>query len=162
MIQKLINTKCYYPLEKGNFFINDNADKNEPIFTSENEVWSLQILNQSENTLHFVQNDNCIMTQNDLKKCDWVCFTSTTFYFIEAKNVKSGRRKNQRNDAVEKFMITIPYYLNSYNELKNMNLVVVMNFRNVSKITNASNKAKASYFKETFNAKYLETNFLEF
>ena len=102
------------------------------------------------------------MTQNDLKKCDWVSVFGDNFYFIEAKDVNNAsRRKRQRNEAIEKFDVTIPYYIKAYPIMIDMNFFVIMNFRN-SRITRASNKAKEFYFKEKFNADYIETNCLEF
>lgn len=163
MIEKLINSHCYYPLTKGEYFIYDDAKNDKPSFVSKDQIWNLNIVNNLGAIVHFIQNDGCIMTQNELKKCDWVCFTNDTIIFIEAKNVKrKGRRKKQRNDAVEKFKVSISYYFKSYPEIKTMKLIVIMNFKSYSGITQASNKAKAFYFKNAFNAEYIETNFLEF
>jgi hypothetical protein len=103
------------------------------------------------------------MTQNELKKCDWITIFKNTMYFVEAKDVnKASRRKKQRIDAIEKFEQTISYYTETYPDIINMNFFVVMNFRSKIKLTRASNKAKESYFKEEFNADYIETNYLEF
>ena len=161
MIEELKNTNCFYPLASGTYFIYDNDVKNEPSFVLEGEKWNLKIVNNTVEIINFFQNDGCLMKQNELKKCDWLCFNNSEFYFIEAKDVKKKNRKIQRNDAVDKFDVTIPYFLNLYPSIKTMKLIVIMNFRN-SKITNAANKAKAGYFDEEYNAEYRETNILEF
>nr|WP_315198061.1 hypothetical protein [uncultured Flavobacterium sp.] len=161
MIEKLKNTNCFYPLKNGAYFIYDNDVKNEPDFVLEEERWNLKIVNGTNDVVNFFQNDGCLMKHNDLKKCDWLCHRDKEFYFIEAKDVKKKNRKIQRNDAVEKFDATIPYFLNLYPSIKTMKLIVIMNFRN-SKITNAANKAKATYFDEEYNAEYRETNILDF
>ena len=54
------------------------------------------------------------MTQNELKKCDWLCYFKNEFYFIEAKDVKMKKRNEERKDAVEKFDATIPYFQKLY------------------------------------------------
>jgi hypothetical protein len=161
MIQELIATKCYYPLKKGNHFIYDDSINNVPLFRNEEEKWNLNLVNHSENPINFFQNDGCLMVQNELKKCDWTCFKDNEFYFIEAKDVKANSRRAERNDAIEKFKITITYYVDLYPTIKKMKLFVIMNFRS-SKITNAANKAKEAYFDQEYNAKYKETNFLKF
>ena len=122
---------------------------------------NLNLINNTINIVNFFQNDGCLMNQNELKKCDWICFFNNEFYFIEAKDVKMRSRSNQRNDAVLKFDATITYFLNLYPSIKAMKLIVVMNFRS-SRITSATNKSKASYFQEEYNAEYRETNILEF
>ena len=161
MIQELIETKCHFSLKKGNYYIYDDNIKNKPLFLNENEKWNLLIINNSEKQVHFFQNDGCLMKQNDLKKCDWICAFENNFYFIEAKDVKLKKRNSERKDAVEKFMCTIPYYLNLYPIIKKMQIHVIINFRS-PKITSASNKARQTYFDENYNAKYKETNRLEF
>lgn len=161
MIEELKNTTCFYSLENGVYFIYDNDELNKPSFVAEEERWNLRIVNDSNEAINFFQNDGCLMSQNELKKCDWLCCKNNDFYFIEAKDVKKKNRKLQRNDAVDKFDVTIPYFLNLYPSIKTMKLIVVMNFRS-SKITNAANKSKAAYFDEKYNAEYRETNILEF
>ena len=161
MIEELINTNCFYPLNQGQYFIYDDDLNNVPSFVTEEEKWNLNIVNNTAISVNFFQNDGCLMTQNELKKCDWICFKEDKFYFIEAKDVKMRSRKSQRNDAVEKFDATIPYFLNLYPEIRDMRMFVIMNFRS-PKITNASNKSKATYFEEEYNAEYRETNILEF
>ncbi len=161
MIEEL-NENCHYPLTKGEYFIYDDNKNNKPLFLTEDAIWNLKILNASETNVHFFQNDNCLMTNNQLKKCDWICVFQNEFYFIEAKDVaNAARRKKQRRDAVEKFEATISYFFESYPDIKKMSLFIIMNFRN-PKITRAANKARESYFDEIFNAKYIETNILNF
>lgn len=161
MIEELTESNCYYPLNQGIYFIYDDELNNVPNFLSENDRWNLKIVNDSENVINFLQNDGCLMIQNEMKKCDWICFDQNDFYFIEAKDVKPKSRSSQRNDAIKKFDATIPYFLNLYPNLVNMRLFVIMNFRS-SNLTNAANKAKAAYFEDKYNAKYIETNILEF
>ncbi len=161
MIKKLLTSKCYYSLNQGKYFIYDDDLNNVPSFVLEGEKWNLNLNNNSNEIVNFFQNDGCLMTQNELKKCDWICFFNNNFYFIEAKDVKMRSRSSQRNDAVLKFDDTIPYFINLYPVIKTMQLIVVMNFRS-PKITSASNKSKALYFQENYNAEYRETNILEF
>jgi hypothetical protein len=163
MIVDLLNTECHYPLIKGEYFIYDNDAINNPDFVLEEKKWNLKITNSSDTNVDFFQNDGCLMTQNELKKCDWITIFKNIMYFVEAKDVnKASRRKKQRIDAIEKFEQTISYYTETYPDIINMNFFVVMNFRSKIKLTRASNKAKESYFKEEFNADYIETNYLEF
>lgn len=161
MIQELIKTNCHFQLNEGNHYIYDDNINSKPLFVTEFEKWNLNIINNSNKDVNFFQNDGCLMKQNKLKKCDWLCFFDNTFYFIEAKDVKLKKRNEERKDAIEKFDATIPYYFNLYPILKSMKLIVIMNFRS-PKITNASNKLKEAYFKEKYNASYKETNFIEF
>ena len=83
------------------------------------------------------------------------------FFFIEAKDVKLKKRNAERKDAIEKFKATIPHFLNLYPIIKKMQIYVIVNFRS-PKITSASDKARLAYFSENYNAKYKETNILEF
>jgi hypothetical protein len=161
MINELLASNCYYSLNQGKYFIYDDDLNNVPSFVSEGEKWNLNLNNNSNEIVNFFQNDGCLMTQNELKKCDWICFINNNFYFIEAKDVKMRSRSNQRNDAVLKFDDTIPYFINLYPVIKTMQLIVIMNFRS-PKITSATNKSKALYFQEKYNAEYRETNILEF
>ena len=161
MIEKLFETSCFFPLKKGIYFIYDDDKNNNPLFVNENEKWNLNLINNSQSKVNFFQNDGCLMTNNQLKRCDWICYKENEFYFIEAKDVKPKSRRSERNDAVEKFNLTIPYFTNLYPVINKMKLIVVMNFRS-SKITNAANKSKEVYFQEVHNAEYRETNILEF
>lgn len=112
MIERLIQTRCHYPLTKGEFFfINDDNLNNVPLFVQEADSWNLHVINKLDQIIHFVQNDGCIMFGDKSKKCDWICFFEKTFYFIEAKNVSRKQRGRQRNNAIEQFKVTIPYYL---------------------------------------------------
>ena len=159
---KELSEDCHYLLKKGEYFIYDDDKNNKPLFLNEDDIWNLKINNDSEINVNFFQNDNCLMTDNKLKKCDWICVFNNELYFIEAKDInKPSRRKIERRDAVEKFNTTISYFSKTYPNLKEMSLFVIMNFRS-SKITRAANKARESYFDETFNAKYIETNHLDF
>ena len=162
MIVDLLNKKCHYPLEKGEYYIYDDEANHTPKFVNDDEEWNIKIVNNSNFDIDFFQNDGCLMTQNELKKCDWISIFRNKFYFIEAKDVKAGQRKKQRKDAIEKFNATIPYYLETYPALIDLSLYVIMNFRDMVKLTRAANKAKAFYFKEEFNAEYIETNHLDF
>lgn len=161
MIEELFNTNCFFPLVNGKYFIYDDDKNNKPLFLKEEDRWNLNIINYSHDKVNFFQNDGCLITQNELKKCDWICFKDDEFYFIEAKDVKLKNRRKEKKDAVEKFDVTIPYFINLYPILNNMKLIVIMNFRS-SKITSAANKSKESYFQEVHNAEYRETNILEF
>lgn len=161
MIQELTETKCFYPLNKGVYYIYDDNIENKPLFLNKDERWNLSIVNNSEKIINFFQNDGCLMSQNELKKCDWLCFFENKFYFIEAKDVKIKKRNEERKDAIEKFEATIPYFSNLYPNIETMEIFVIMNFSS-PKITNASHKLNETYFREKFNAKYKETNILEF
>ncbi len=161
MIKKLLESNCYHPLNAGQYFIYDDDLNNVPSFVSKEEKWNLNLINNTIEIVNFFQNDGCLMIQNDLKKCDWVCFFANEFYFIEAKDVKMRSRSSQRNDAVLKFDDTIPYFIDLYPIIKTMKLIVIMNFRS-SKITSANNKSKALHFDEKYKAEYRETNRLEF
>jgi hypothetical protein len=161
MIEELINTNCFYALNQGQYYIYDDDLNNVPSFVSKDERWNLNLINNTVKTVNFFQNDGCLMNQNELKKCDWICFRQDEFYFIEAKDVKMRSRSNQRNDAVLKFDTTIAYFLHQYPSIKSMRLIMVMNFRS-SRITSATNKSKATYFQEEYNAEYRETNIIEF
>jgi hypothetical protein len=161
MIQELIETECHFPLDKGNYYIYDDNINNKPLFVNETEKWNLNIINCSNKQVNFFQNDGCLMKQNELKKCDWFCIFENNLYFIEAKDVKMKKRNIERKDAVEKFEANIPYFLNLYPNIKTMKIFVIVNFRS-PKITSASDKARSTFFDEKYNAKYKETNRLEF
>ena len=62
MIVDFLNTKCHYPLVKGEYYIYDDDASNEPYFVYENEKWNLNIINNSDCNVDFYQNDNCLMT----------------------------------------------------------------------------------------------------
>lgn len=162
MIIDQLDKKCHYPLKNGEHYIYDNNESNQPDFVNEDKKWSLKIVNNTNDNVDFFQNDSCLMIQKELKKCDWISIFKNTFYFIEAKDVKSGRRKKQRNEAKKQLEQTILYYLENYPSIGDMNLIVIINFRNQGKITRADNKAKALFFKEEYNADYIETNYLDF
>lgn len=161
MINELIETECHYPLNNGNYYIYDDNVNNKLLFQNENEKWNLNIINNSEKQVNFFQNDGCLMKQNELKKCDWLCVFENNFYFIEAKDVKMKKKNAERKDAFEKFEATIPYFINLYPNIKTMKIFVIVNFRS-PKITSASDKARSSFYNENYNAKYEETNRLEF
>ena len=91
-MEELLQSTSYYPLKKGDYYIYDDNIANKPLFLKEDEKWNLKIENKSENNVNFFQNDGCLMTQNELKKCDWLCYFKNDFYFIEAKDVKMKKR----------------------------------------------------------------------
>ncbi len=161
MIKKL-DTKCHYPLKKGNYYVYDDDINNKPLFCNEDENWNLKIINKSNINVDFFQNDNCLMTDNNLKKCDWILIFKDEFHFIEAKDVKTKQRSKARKNADKKFEITIPYFTKLHPEIIKMKKHVVLNFKSNSNITRAADKAKQSYYSETYNAKYKETNKLNF
>lgn len=162
MIQDRLEQKCCYPLKKGRYFIYDDNLKSEPRFVKEDEKWNLSLINKLELSIHFYQNDGCLMTQNNLKKCDWLCIDRMDIYFIEAKDVKLRNRYSARKDAKEKFEKTIQYYVGLYPDLNEMNLNVIMNFKSNSGLISTSIQSRKKYFKDKFDADYLETQILEF
>ena len=162
MIANLYKTACYYPLKKGKHYIYDDDKNDKPIFLKKKEDWNLKISNKSTENVDFFQNDNCIMTDNAMKKCDWICIYANNFYFIEAKDVKIKQRSKACKNAKEKFNDTIPYFLKYYPDLKEKTIFVILNFKSVSKLTRAVDKAKKMYYNTQFNANYKETNKLKF
>ena len=165
MIVDLLNKKCHHPLKNGSHYIYDNHTENKPVFAEKKEKWNLEIFNNSSDVVNFFQNDGCLMTQKELKKCDWVLAFKNSFYFIEAKDVgKVARKKVERESAKDKFNDTIPFYLEKYPCLLSMKLFVIMNFRNKrnNRVVMTGDQDRREYFKEKHKVKYSETNYLEF
>ncbi|MGB0880807.1 MAG: hypothetical protein ACPGTO_09595 [Polaribacter sp.] len=165
MIVSLLDEKCSYPLKQGEYYVYDNHTAKKPIFAKKEEKWNLEIVNNSSKIVNFFQNDGCLMTQNHLKKCDWVLAFKNSFYFIEAKDVGNlTRKKEERESAKDKFDDTIPFYLDKYPFLSTMKLFAIMNFRNKknSRVVMTGDQDRREYFKQKHKVKYSETNYLEF
>ena len=162
MIDFTLDKECLSPLAKGEYYIYDNNKNNIPSFVMSSEKWSLKIINDSFEEILFYQNDNCLMKQNELKKCDWLAIHQNAFYFIEVKDAKTNQRRKQRIDARKKFDSTVPHYLEKHQSLNKMELRIVLNFRVEHKLTRASHKYYRAYYKESYNAKYLENQLYKF
>ncbi|MEL1245144.1 hypothetical protein AAEO56_12780 [Flavobacterium sp. DGU11] len=154
---------CLFPLNQGSYYINDDRETKKAVFVKEDERWTLLIDNQKA-TIHFMQNEGCIMLDNAIKKCDWICFDDERFYFIEAKDVRPGQRKSERKGAKEKFEGTLKFYKEELGfSLDNFTEVyAILNFRNTNRITSAASKENKAHYKETFGVTYEETNSIEF
>lgn len=159
MLKELFDTNCYYPLDNGEHFIYDDNINNIPVFLKEEEKWNLKIVNNSNNKVDFFQNDNCIMKDNAIKKCDWICFDHNKFYFIEAKDVRPSSRKKERKGAKDKFIDTLEFY-KKYSFPIEMKKYAILNFRN-NRIVNTANKTNKAIYKD-LGLDYLETNMIEF
>ncbi|MGB0981389.1 MAG: hypothetical protein ACPGUH_04735 [Winogradskyella sp.] len=165
MIVSQLDKNCLYPLKEGNHYIYDNHLEHKPRIVKKDDKWNLEIVNNSEELVNFFQNDACLMTLNDLKKCDWLLIFKNSFYFIEAKDVGNvSRKKEERQSAIAKFDDTIPFYLAKYPFLSSMKLFAIMNFRSKknSRVVMTGDQDRREYFKEKHKVKYSETNYLEF
>ncbi len=161
MIEKL-DTKCHYPLKKGDYYIYDDDINNKPLFCKVDEKWNLNIINKSNINVDFFQNDECLMTNKNLKKCDWIIIFKDEFYFIEAKDVKIKQRSKAKKNAEKKFEVTIPYFLNLYPEIEEMKIKVILNLRSTSNLTSSADKNRRNRYNVNYNTKYIETNSLTF
>lgn len=159
MLKESLDTNCYYPLVKGKHFVYDDNVNNVPLFVKEDEKWNLQIVNNSTNQVDFFQNDACIMKDNAVKKCDWICFDQNNFYFIEAKDVKSSSRKKERKNSKDKFIDTLEFY-KKYTFPIEMKKYAILNFRR-SRIVSAANETNKAFYKD-LGLDYIETNIIEF
>ncbi len=154
------NIECKSQFYKGKYFINDDKITKKGVFVNENEIWTL-FVNASKN-FTFIQNEGCVMTNNNHKKCDWICFDDINFYFIEAKDVKPSQRKKERRETKLKFKDTVDFYHNELNFNTNLEKHAILNFRNSRVITGAASKENKTFYFLNLGLIYDETNILKF
>ncbi|MDI9308882.1 MAG: hypothetical protein QM535_01605 [Limnohabitans sp.] len=140
------------------YFIYDNKTEEKTDFVDGNSKWNLKI--EVKKYSLFIDNERFIMNQaqSGVKKCDWICFNDSDFYFIESKDVKTKLRNAARTDFDEKIVDTLDFY-KKYN-LAHLNLWGVLNFRSPNKVTSAASKDRKFKYKLK-GIKYEELNCLQ-
>ena len=159
-MESLKNNTNKIILSKNIYFIIDNKNEERTDFVNKENKWELKIDIKSEDENIFLDNERYVMNLSETKKCDWLLFSNTHIFFIEAKDVKPSKRGKERKDAKLKFRDTINFYKRNFIIPESSILNAVLNFRNNKEITGAASKENKAYYKEILGLNYDEQNVL--
>ena len=154
----LVEDGCYKLISEKHTFIFEN----EKAFFVKKQPFHLHIENKTNQDIHFLQNDNCIMKNNDGKQCDYVIFNASNIYFTEVKVTKNNL-SNHRKEAIKQLENTIKFYSKLY-DLKNFEqLKAVICFKNLKRIApQASTSSKQKEVKQKYNVNLEIGNYILF
>lgn len=145
------------------YYIQDYKKEERTVLVNENEKWDFCLETNRTHSATLIDNERAIMTSINTKKCDWICFDSNKFFFLEAKKVNARSRKKARQDALKKFEASINFYhliVSKINDL--FETVAILSFDTPARLKNsASFKQKKAEFKRRFNVDYDETVYIK-
>ncbi|MFC7774191.1 hypothetical protein [Flavobacterium sp. GCM10027622] len=150
---------CHKILNEEVYYLEDVKD-NETNFVEQDDYWNLCIENKNSKKIILLENEFCVMKNENSKKCDWALFEADNLFFIESKDVKPRNRSKERKDATKQLISTIEFY-GSKIDLTTLNLHALICFKSKAKIIKSGDQARKALFKETYNADYFEANLIE-
>lgn len=114
------------------------------------------IVNANNQSYTFFPIDEGLIVSKENRKCDFAIYNSTSFYFVELKNVKTNRRKAAKKEAVKQLEATLLTFFNFNIDFENRKKHAIIGMKTVKPyIIKASTNTKRAYFKDTYQT-YLE------
>ena len=157
--QNLEKNICYKTLNNSIYFFEDIKD-DITRFKLESEYWNLCIENFNSKEFLLLENEFCIMKNENTKKCDWVIFENNNLYLVESKDVKPRNRNKERKDAIKQLITTINFY-SSKIDLSELTIFCQICFKSNSRIIKTGDQARKILFRQ-YNSEYTEGNYITF
>jgi len=150
-----ISEICLHNISKKEFFLLDDENQKPTKVVDSNGQF--RVVNNSSNSLSFLQIDDCIYRSGDESRCDCTIFNSDTFCFIELKTCKNKNKKPNRRKAENQLEETIVKFKNHYLlEDKRLEAYVCLTCNRDEKlihIPSTANQDKIFEFEEEYNTK---------
>ena len=157
---------CLETLSQKQFFIKDD-DNQKPSYIVETNG-EFKVLNNTNDTIHFLKTDSCVYSSKPPKRCDCILYNNNTVCFIELKHTKRTQWKSKRESA-EKQLETTILELKNEKIIQNKTLEAFMCCTfcdindNITKISRATNKIETiTYFEDELNTALYCDNKKEF
>jgi hypothetical protein len=127
------------------------------IKTEENQPVHFTLENPHEANLVFAAIDNCLLDSADPARCDFVLGNFEKLYFVEIKQVKTGRRPSARKDAIRQLGQTIILFKDNLNLIDtDLVAVICLKAAEARPIQTAKKTADRVRFKDIYNASLME------
>ena len=107
-----ISSACLQEISEKSFFIIDDENQKPAKIVDSNGQFG--VINNTINSLNFLQIDDCVYKSGDESRCDCAIFNSDTFCFIELKTCKKKNSKANRRKAENQLEETIIKFENHY------------------------------------------------
>ncbi len=101
-------TDCIESVDKKHFYIQDGVNQKPAFIVEENGEF--EVINNTDNSIEFLQIDACLFNSNDTTRCDCAVYDNNTFCFIELKCIKPSAFSKNRKKAEEQLEATIKYF----------------------------------------------------
>lgn len=132
----------------------DTDGKDTPCKIVTKEQGQFTVYNKLKENFTFFPIDEGLIVSKENRKCDFAIYNSTSFYFVELKNVKTNRRKAAKKEAVKQLEATLLTFFNI--DFENRKKHAIIGMKTVKPyIIKASTNTKRAYFKDTYQT-YLE------
>lgn len=153
-----IETDCLKTITDKHTFV---FEAEKAVFVSDKDKYHLHIENKTNNVVHFIQNDDCVMKMVKGGQCDYVICNNQSIYFTEIK-VAGGNFAYHRRDAYTQLENTFKHYSNliDFSTIENLNALVC--FPSHRRIIKASASTKRKEFKVKYRINLQEGNYISF
>jgi hypothetical protein len=157
----ILENSCLTSINKKHTFVFEDNHRNTGIFVSDVEKHHLHLENRSDNYVHFLQNDDCVMKTEKGGQCDYVVFNENQIHFIDVKVAKSNFQ-NHRKGAYEQIENTFKFYSKKIAFSADYYLHGMVCFPTKRRIIRPSKSTKRKEFKIKYNIDLKEGNYILF
>lgn len=161
---KNVNCSCALPspfldsMSEHNVYLFDDSTPGveQPFrLVSESDRYQFSITNNLDEPYTLVKVDNCLIISKTTRKCDALLYNSSTFFFIELKDVSVKGRKAARSEAIEQLEVTLKMF-DGFNFEGRM-VSAIIGFRTEQPyVVNTSKNTKRAIFKELYGVELQE------
>ncbi len=149
------SSEHFYELLNDNLFFiydDDSDEKFTPCrIVSEEDEYQICVVNENEFEVTFIKIDQCLIINNDHRKCDCALISNNQFFFIEIKNVKLKQRKLARKEAIQQLKSTIEIFKQNL-DLSQFELYAIIGFKtNKPYIVQSSKNTQRVMFKSDYD-----------
>ncbi len=158
----IIENVCLSSITNKHTFVFEDNRLNKGVLVSDKENYHLHIENNTNNTFHFIQNDDCVMKNVKSGQCDYVIFNSDSMHFVDAKIAKKGKFSYHRRNAYNQIENTYKFYSQKINFSSEYNLNGMVCFPTKRRIVQPSKSTKRKEFKTKYKIDLKEGNYILF
>jgi len=152
-----ISKDCLHNISKKEFFLLDDENQKPAKIVDSNGQF--RVVNNTNNSLSFLQIDDCVYKSGDESRCDCAIFDSGTFCFIELKTCKNKKQTIKKNrkkaeDQLDKSIIKFKnHYLLEGKRLEAYVCLTCISDEKLIHIPSTVNQDKIFKFEEEYNTK---------
>ena len=154
---------CKTNLVKKHTFVIEDKESKKGVFVSDKQKFHLHVENRTTDILYFLQNDDCIMINQENGQCDYIIFNTFDFHLIDVKDSEiKSRKSNYRKKAYDQIENTFKHYSEYLTFSEKYNLFGLICFPSKSRIIKSSESIKKKEFKIKYNINLKEGNYILF
>ncbi len=137
---------CITTFDDKHIYVFEENNLKKGVFVNKFNISHLHIENKTNSNFHFIQNDDCVMSNVKGGQCDYVIFNSKDFHFVDVK-VAKGSIANHSKKGYSQIENTFKYYSNKIIFSENCLLYGLVCFPSKRRIIKSSESTKRKEFK---------------